>query len=160
MYCSSTFVTPQFKQSSNAPLIHRQAGDGRRNSKLCWYRQTVPDDSSRYCKFSGTNELLVRCTDSFMHVVGRAQMTSTGNCIEIGRSRQSSAKYDRARPWRHLKTIMASLNCIRCRMESQWRLCSSLPVWCGQTFWCRSQQALRNSVLTGSDGSRLQQGAL
>ena len=42
---------------------------------------------------------------------------------------QSSVRWDGARPWRHLKTISASLNRTRCTMGSQWSSFSTGVMW-------------------------------
>ena len=61
--------------------------------------------------------VLVRRTNSFMV---SAQHRCHRPAAAEART-QSWARYDGARPCRHLKTIMASLNDIRCRLGSQWR---------------------------------------
>ena len=86
-----------------------------RQSYSC--RQTVRNGSGRNCKVSGADDS-PRSPNQQFHGVGRPQMSSNGS--SRGQDAVSS-RYDGARPWRHLKTITADLNSIRCRIGSQWR---------------------------------------
>jgi len=61
----------------------------------------------------------------------------------------TSAKYDGARPWRHLKVIIASLKVIRWQTVSQWSWCSTWVMWSNflvpvttraAAFWMMHQQ--------------------
>ena len=59
--------------------------------------------------------VFVRCTTSFMVSADR----KCRRLCTVEAKTQSSAKYCGARPWMHLKTVMATLKSIRCRTGSQ-----------------------------------------
>ena len=95
--------------------------------------------------------ILVHRTNSFM-------VSADCRCRRLAAAEartQSSARYDGARSCRHLKTIMASLNSIRCRIGSQWRSRNTGVIWsnfllpvttCAAEFWttwrCLSSRCL------------------
>ena len=93
--------------------------------------------------------VLVRCAESFV-VWCRPSADDVDRLLQRPRCSHlpSMTWQDRAGTWRR-SWVAWTVFAARCGAS----LACAVPLWCGQTFLCRSQRALLNSVLSGASSA-------